>query len=147
MKEFSQETIEIGGGEYTLFLNRAGIIAWERYAKKENQKVYESQELYNKFNNENELEITEETNPLEDSEKFIEDEKYTIETYKKMFWILLYTFHKLPLHKAGELFDKACEEYGRSQIIALEDQMVNDANKDRVTNENLKNLPALRPTK
>lgn len=147
MKEFSQETIEIGGVEYTLFLNRAGIVAWERYAKKENQKVYESQELYNKFNNESELEITNETNPLEDAEKFIEDEKYTIETYKKMFWILLYTFHKLPLSKAGELFDEACKDYGRENILALEDQMVNDANKDRVTKENLKNLPALRPTK
>jgi hypothetical protein len=64
-----------------------------------------------------------------------------------MFWILLYTHHKLSLEKAEELFDKACEEYGRSQIIALEDQMVDDANKDRVTKENLKNLPALRPTK
>ena len=147
MKEFSQETIEIGGVEYTLFLNRAGIVAWEKYSQKENQAVYELRQLYNKFNDENELEIKEDTNPLEDAEKYVETEENTVKTYKKMFWILLYTHHKLSLEKAEELFDKACEEYGRSQIIALEDQMVDDANQDRVTKENLKNLPALRPTK
>lgn len=147
MKEFSQETIEINGVEYTLFLNRAGILAWEKYSRRENEEVWKLRELYNKINNNEEEVINDDTNPFEDAETLLKSEESTLKTYKKMFWILLYTNHKLPLEKAKELFDKACEEYGKNQVIALEDQMVDDANKDRVTNENLKNLPALRPTK
>ena len=146
MKEFSQETIEINGIEYTLFLNRAGILAWERYSQKENEEVWKLRELYNKVSQEKEVSIEDDTNPFEDAETLLKSEESTLKTYKKMFWILLYTNHKLPLKEAEELFDKACEEYGRKQIIALEDQMVDDANKDRVTNENLKKLPALRQT-
>ena len=29
MQEFSKEKIEIAGVEYTLFLNRKGILSWE----------------------------------------------------------------------------------------------------------------------
>lgn len=147
MKEFSQEVIEIDGVEYTLFLNRTGILAWEKYSRKENEEVWKLREMYNKINNSEEEVIKEDTNPFEDAETLIKSEESTSKAYKKMFWILLYTNHKLSLEKAEELFDKACEEYGREQVIALEDQMVDDANKDRVTNENTKKLPALRPTK
>lgn len=147
MKEFSQEIIEIDGVEYTLFLNRAGILAWEQYSQKENGYLTSSQKLYNEISDEKEFEISDDTNPFEDAEKLLKGEESTIKTFKKMFWILLYTHHKLPLSKAEELFDKACEEYGREQVIALENQMVADANTDRVTNESTKKLPALRPTK
>ena len=34
MKEFSKEIIEIDGKEYTLFLNRLGVVAFERYTEK-----------------------------------------------------------------------------------------------------------------
>jgi hypothetical protein len=147
MKEFSQEVIEIDGKEYTLFLNRTGILAWEKYSRRENEEVWKLRELYNKINNNEEEVINADTNPFEDAETLIKSEESTLKTYKKMFWILLYTNHKLSLEEAEKLFDKACEEYGRSQVIALEDQMVDDANTDRVTNESTKKLPALRPTK
>ena len=48
MKEFSKETIEIGGKEYTLFLNRAGIVAWEKFCKEYQKKTIEMQEKYKK---------------------------------------------------------------------------------------------------
>lgn len=148
MKEFSQEIIEIGGVEYTLFLNRAGILAWERYSQKENEEVYNLNELYNKINNEKEVVITDETNPLEDAETLLKSEEGTLNSYKKLFWILLSTNHKTPYSEALKLFDKACEEYGRTQVIALEDQMMSDANTDRVSeNTELKKLTALRQMK
>ena len=145
MKEFSQETIEIGGVEYTLFLNRAGILAWEKYSKKDNESLLEARELYNKMNGEQE-DIKEDTNPFEDANLLLAKEDGILNSYKKMFWILLYTNHKLPISKTNELFDKACEEYGKEQVVALEDQMVNDANEDRVTKKDVKKLTALRPT-
>lgn len=147
MKEFSQETIEIDGVEYTLFLNRAGILAWEKYSKKDNESLTKARDLYNKITSEEEIEIKDDTNPFAETDALLSGEEDMLKSYKKMFWILLYTNHKLPLAKAEELFDKACEEYGRQQVVALEDQMVNDANTDRVTNPNLKKLEALRPTK
>ncbi|MBQ6753601.1 MAG: hypothetical protein IJR03_00165, partial [Bacteroidales bacterium] len=138
MKEFSQETIEIDGVKYTLFLNRAGILAWEKYSKKDNEDLVKARDLYNKINEEKEVEIKEDTNPFEETDALLSSEQGMLMSYKKMFWILLYTNHKFSLEKAGELFDKACEEYGMQQVVALEDQMVNDANTDRVTNENVK---------
>ena len=30
MKELSKEIIEVNGKEYTLFLNRKGLVAWEK---------------------------------------------------------------------------------------------------------------------
>lgn len=148
MKEFSQEIIEIGGVEYTLFLNRAGILAWERYSQRENEEVYKLRELYNKISNEEKVEISDETNPLEDAETLLKSEEGTLNSYKKLFWILLSTNHKTPYSEALKLFDKACEEYGRTQVIALEDQMMSDANTDRVSeNTELKKLTALRQMK
>ena len=148
MKEFSQEIIEIDGVEYTLFLNRAGILAWERYSQRENEEVYKLRELYNKISNENETVITDDIDPLEDAETLLKSEEQTLNSYKKLFWILLRENHHTPYSKALELFDKACKEYGRTQVTKLEDQMMSDANKDLVTKEdtNLKKLTALRPT-
>ena len=40
MKELSKETINIGGEDYTLFLNRKGIVAWEKYSKKDIINMY-----------------------------------------------------------------------------------------------------------
>ena len=47
---------------------------------------------------------------------------------------------------AKELYAKARREYG-SQINALCDQMVEDANKDQLEDKDVKKLEALRPTK
>ena len=38
MKELSTEIINIDGKDYTLFLNRAGLVAWEKYTKCETDK-------------------------------------------------------------------------------------------------------------
>ena len=149
MKEFSQEVIEIDGKEYTLLLNRAGILAWERYSQKENEEIYKMKDLYNKISNEKNVDITDDTDPLADAETLLKSEEQTLNSYKKLFWILLREHHKIPYSEALELFDKACEEYGRIQVTKLEEQMMQDANRDLVTkeNSNLKKLAALRPTK
>jgi hypothetical protein len=148
MKEFSQEIIEIDGVEYTLFLNRAGILAWEQYSQKENEEVFKLKNLVDEISNGKDIEITDDTDPLKDAEKLLTSDDVAMNSYKKLFWVLLRVNHKTPYSEALKLFDKACEEYGREQVIALEDQMVSDANINRVTKEdNLKKLPALRPTK
>lgn len=153
MNEFSREVIEIDGVEYTLFLNRAGLVAIEKFTKEEMQKVEEAQKLANFMENNN-AEINEDTDPLEGLDK-VEEALNSIDTvkrdiYKKMFWIMLRTTHKLTPNECFELYDKAIEEYGE-QVNKLIDQIVEDINIDKYTpkveNKNVKNLKALRPTK
>lgn len=153
MNEFSREVIEIDGVEYTLFLNRAGLVAIEKFTKEEMQKVEEAQKLANFMENNN-AEINEDTDPLEGLDK-VEEALNSIDTvkrdiYKKMFWIMLRTTHKLTPNECFELYDKAVEEYGE-QVNKLIDQIVEDINIDKYTpkveNKNVKNLKALRPTK
>lgn len=152
MKNFSKEIIEIDGTEYTLFLNREGIVSFEKYSRAEKKKLEEiKNEIIEFAKNQKEVEITDDVNPFEDNE-ISEKEKIIDATaeaqtnlYKRLYWIMLYTEHKLPISKANELFDKACEEYGEEQIIALADQIMEDANSNRVNKDELKKLPALRP--
>lgn len=153
MKEFSKETIEIDGKEYTLFLNRKGIVAWEKYSEAENKKIAELREKYASLIDKEEAsnEITDETNPFDGLEAFDElDEQQEVITksFKRLYWIMLYTEHKLPLSEVETLYDKASEEYGENNLIALAQQMIDDASIDKVTKDKeLKNLTALRPTK
>jgi predicted AlkP superfamily phosphohydrolase/phosphomutase len=153
MNDFSKEVIEIDGVEYTLFLNRAGLVAIEKFTKEEMQKVEEAQKLAN-FMEDNNAEINDDTDPLEGLDK-VEEALNSIDTvkrdiYKKMFWIMLRTTHKLTPNECFELYDKAIEEYGE-QVNKLIDQIVEDINIDKYTpkveNKNVKNLKALRPTK
>ena len=148
MKDFSKEIINIDGEDYTLFLNRKGIIAWEKYANEENSKLSEISKKYDNILDTN-AEITEDTNPFEDIEDIEEDVNTASNSYKKLYWIMLYENHKFSLSKASELYDKAVEEYGEGQIIALGNQMIEDANIDKFAKDNseLKNLTALRPKK
>lgn len=158
MKEFSQEKIEIAGKEYTLFLNRKGIIAFETFVKQEQEKIQDiSKKLLSK-NLELKTKVTDNnTNPFED-EDVVEVENLMDETknantkiYQKMYWILLYTNHKLSQDEVAKLYETACDEYGEEQIVALADQMVEDANKNMYEKEKsdkeLKKLTALRPKK
>lgn len=151
MKEFSKEVIEIDGKEYTLFLNRKGIIAYEKFAKEEAQKAAEFEGKYKALlqeDNAADLEIKEDTNPFEGIESLddIDDDKLLVRTlYKKLYWIMLYENHQLSLEKVGELYDMACEDYGEANIIALANQMVEEANQDNVSKKELKNLKALKP--
>lgn len=153
MKEFSKETIEIDGKEYTLFLNRKGIVAWEKFCETENKKIAELRKKYANLidKDKNSTEITDETNPFDGLEAFDElDEQQEVITksFKRLYWIMLYTEHKLPLSEVETLYDKASEEYGETNLIALAQQMIDDASIDKVTKDKeLKNLTALRPTK
>ena len=151
MKEFSKEIINIAGKDYTLFLNRKGIVAWEKFAKEENRKMEEVQQRYNELFNGSNEEITDETNPFENIEDIENDSDSISNSYRKLYWIMLYENHKLSLTQVNELYDKAMEEYGEVQLIALATQMIEDANKNGLEEEEdkkkLKNLPALKPRK
>ena len=149
MKELSKELIEIGEQEYTLFLNRKGIIAFEKYCKDEQEKFLDSLKKVEEDIDDEDIEIKDDTNPFEGLEKY-EEEHETIELarkiYVKLYWIMLYTNHQLSLEKVEELYNKACEEYGEAQVRALADQMVEEVN-TQPQQENLKNLKALKPKK
>jgi DNA gyrase/topoisomerase IV subunit B len=148
MNEFSKEIIEIEGKEYTLFLNRQGIVALEKFTRGEKQEIANIQKTYEEVEKGNVVQIDDTTNPFDGLEDFnVEGIRDRI--YEKLFWIMLNTTHKLSFSEAKELYAKAKQEYG-NQVIALCDQMLEDANLDRVTiedNKETKKLEALRPTK
>lgn len=150
-KNISEEIIEIGGKEYTLFLNRIGIINWERMVNL-NEKSNEFNKLANEIVEVNEdIEINEDTNPFEmyeDINENVLNEQLAqmIDIYAKFYWVALYTHHKLSLSQARELFDIAMEEYGIEQLSELANQMIEVANKDMMKKER-KNLKALKSTK
>lgn len=158
MKEFSKEVIEIDGKEYTLFLNRLGVVAFERYTEQIQNGVIDTTEkvkqLAEKYSGQ-ELEIKEDTNPFDD--EFLKEsgelleraEKHALEASRRLYWIMLYTEHKLSLEEAGKLYDTACQEYGREQVDALGMQMIEEVNSNKLDNEKkeLKNLKALHQPK
>ena len=152
MKEFSKETIEIDGKEYSLFLNRKGIVAWEKFCEDENKKIAEMQNKYSNLlqNAENSNELKDDTNPfegLEAMDDLEEQAKIITKSFQRLYWIMLYTEHQLKVSEVEELYNQACEEYGEDALVSLGKQMIEDASSDRVTNKELKNLAALRPTK
>ena len=152
-KNISEEVIEIGGKEYTLFLNRKGIVNWERFTK-----LNEKAEKYDKLRDEltkettdDDVEIDENTNPFELYSDVDEDMLETQlaemkDLYAKFYWVALYTHHKLTLSQARELFEEAEKEYGINQLAELANQMLETANKD-IINKEPKNLKALKSVK
>ena len=159
MKELSTEIINIDGKDYTLFLNRAGIVAWEKYTKCETEKLKNLQEKYKDIdvdklekNIDEGVEfdtLKDDANPFEGIEEvgdLSEDINTMISIYKRLYWIMWYTNHKLSISDANELFDKAISEYGIEQLVALGRQMIEEVNTDP-TPTNLKNLTALKSTK
>lgn len=152
---FSEEHIEINGTDYTLFLNRKGIVSWENITKvskraSEMEKKYK--DTLKATKTDKEIEVEDNANPfdysgsdeLDDIEK---DEALLRDIYIKFYWIALYTNHKLPISEVQELFDKAEEEYGIEQLIQLANKMVEDANINRYGKTEQKKLPALNQTK
>ena len=149
MNEFSKEIIEIEGKEYTLFLNRQGIVALEKFTRQEKAKLDELQKMYEEIGTNEFVEIKDDTNPFEGLADFNAINELQDKIYEKLFWIMLQTTQKISFSEAKELYAKAKEEYG-SQVVALCDQMLEDANNDKVSiedNKDLKKLTALRPTK
>lgn len=144
MKEFSKEIINIGGVDYTLFLNRKGIVAWENIVKA-TAKKQELEKTAKEINSE--IKIKDGDNPFEIShaEDLLFAENETINSYAKLYWIMLYEEHKLDFSKVQELFNQAISEYGLEALAELALQMIEDANKNQSENNELKKLTALRP--
>ena len=151
MKEFSKEVINIDGVDYTLFLNRKGIITWEKLTKA-TSKANEIEKKYRNLGttNEEEIEIKDGDNPFElvgeYSLEIEKDEQELINLYIKLYWIMLYEEHKLNLKDVEELWNKAVNEYGADALIQLGVQMIEEANTNK-QNNNLKKLDALKPKK
>lgn len=155
IQEFSKETIEIDGQEYTLFLNRKGLVSWEKIAQvtKQAQKM---QDKYKDFKiedtSEEPMALTDDMNPFDFAgddkiNEVQEDEQALREIYVKFYWIALYENHKLPITKVSELFELAEEEYGIEQLIALANQMIEDMNINKYGEKQIKKLTALKSTK
>lgn len=154
MQIFSQEKIEIDGKEYILFLNRKGIVSWEKITTLQKQ-AKEMEKKYKEFVDVSEsdfpIEVKDGDNPFEISggneiDDLTADEEKLKDIYIKFYWVALYENHKLPISEVKNLFAKAEEEYGLEQLIGLANQMVEDANTDRY-GAKTKKLKALRPTK
>lgn len=149
MKELSKEIINIDGVDYTLFLNRAGIVAFENYTKKEQQEIRDLSKKYSEIDTNVDFEkLDDNANPfdgVEELDDIDEDSKKLSNIFKRLYWIMWYTEHKLSISEASDLYDKAVQEYGAGQLILLGQQMIEEVNTD--PNANLKNLAALKPTK
>lgn len=151
MKELSTEKIEIDGKEYTLFLNRKGLVSFEKITKL-SKKTEELKKKYSAIidmtEDDKPIDVKDDDNPFDyakdsevtDTEKDILELK---EIYIKFYWIALYENHKLPLSEVSKLFDKAEKEYGIEQLILLANQIIDEVNKDRYENTEIKKLKAL----
>lgn len=154
MKEFSKEPIEIDGKEYTLFINRKGIVSWENITKVSKraddlQKKYK--DTIDKMKDDNPISVDDNSNPFDfvddNVNDLYEDEKLLEDIYIKFYWIALYEKHKLPISEVEKLYAKAKEEYGNDQLMQLANQMIEEANTDKYGNTELKKLTALHQTK
>ena len=151
MKDFSKEIINIDGVDYTLFLNRKGIIAWEKISNAMKKTTEIEGHYENGLPSQEDMEIKDGDNPFElakqQKSQLEKDEEILIDMYIKFYWIMLYENHKLDLKDVKVLWEKAVQEYGIEQLIELGMQMLDDANRNKLENQNLKNLKALRPKK
>lgn len=165
-KSFSEEIIEIEGKEYKLFLNRAGIAIWEKttkFSEFQNLLVQKYSELgEDGLNNLDERIINENSLPSDvfgDFSSYDEDEEKLRESITKFYWIALEKYHKLNYAETKKLLDKAengtfdedgnpnDDAYGIDQLVGLMVQMLQNANTNIISGNNLKNLKALKPTK
>ena len=151
-KNISERTIEIGEKEYTLFLNREGIVGWEKASNFQTRvirfqtlakKIQDGETAYEVANDANPFELGKEEEPAnEEYESALEDMRDVV---AKFLWVATYTHHKLKVDEATDLYKQAEEEYGFDQMFQLLLEMVEDANSDMVSKR--KNLKALKSTK
>ena len=140
-KNFSEVIIEINGNEYTLFINRVGIVNWEKnYGIKE--KAEDIEKKYKTLSEK--IEITDDYDPFAADYDIDAEEEEMKKMYSRFYHMALYKNHKFTIAEADELFNKAVEEYGLQQLADLANQMVEEAN---IPSQNLKNLKALKSTK
>lgn len=145
MNKVSEVIIEIDGKEYTLWINRAGIVNWEKATKlqstaKDLDERYKNIDLKNGEVSEEDFEA----NPFGEND-YDADEEHLIDIYRKFYYMALFKNHHLSKQEASDLYDKALEEYGIDQLGQLAVKMIEEANTNR--NSNLKNLKALQSTK
>lgn len=154
MKEhFTEEIVEIDGKEYTLFLNRKGVVNWENKTQFVG-KMRTAEKITNELVSKMDIELKDDTNPFEMYDNFNEEDELSqkevneiIEMYAILYWVMLYTHHKFSPKEAREVFDKAIEEYGKNQIVELGNMMIEKVNKDISPKKQLKNLLAQKPMK
>lgn len=147
MKDFSKEVIEIDGVEYTLFLNRKGIVAWEKFTRADHEKGAEIAKIYEDIEKGEVVEIKDDTDPFAGLEAFDEVDNVEDALYEKLFWIMLRPNHNLSFEEAKKLYKRAKEIYKGHQVVDLCEQMMNDANVNKFDEADGKKLKALRPTK
>lgn len=144
MKELSTEIIEIGGIEYTLFLNRKGIVIFERASKL----LKTAKELF-KTSDDNDVDVLGDIDPFKYYEDKESEEEKQIEIIrniiKKFYWIALYTNYKFNEQKVSELIDQAEKEYGLEQLIQLSNKMIEEVNNNPENVQAIKKLKALQP--
>ena len=135
VNNLSERKIEIDGKEYTLFLNRKGIVAWEKFTldnQKNIKKLQEQMQTKYKDLREGKVEINDDTDPFADIDELERDLNGDFDESDKMlekfYWIMLYTNHKLSLNKVHDLYLKAKKEYGFDQLDTLATQMIDDVN-------------------
>ena len=153
VNNISEKHIEIDGKDYTLFLNRKGLVSWEnitKFSKKIQELNTKYQNTVAEISDEEPINVEDNSNPFDFSEtkeiKDLEkDEEELRQIYIKWYWIALYTNHKLTVSEVTELFKKAEEEYGIEQLIELANKMTEQINVNK--NTNLKKLEALNQTK
>lgn len=143
MKNLSTETIEVEGKEYTLFLNRKGVVAFEKISKA----LETISNLEKKYYVDEDIEVDPNVNPVETygTDSVEEDEKVIKNVFTKFYWIVLTENHHFNLEQTTEWFEKAINEYGSDQLISLAYQMIEDVNKVEEGTTELKKLKALRP--
>lgn len=153
VNNLSERKIEIDGKEYTLFLNRKGIVAWEKFTldnQKNIKKLQEQMQTKYKDLREGKVEINDDTDPFADIDELERDLNGDFDESDKMlekfYWIMLYTNHKLSLNKVHDLYLKAKKEYGFDQLDTLATQMIDDVNTNPDKEEEPKKLEALNQT-
>lgn len=155
MKEFSQEIIEVDGKQYTLFLNRKGLISWENMTKVQKQANLlndKYKDIKNKIEDDDKpIEVDGNANPFDYAgdqvDSIEEDEKLLRDIYIKFYWIALYENHKMSLEEVTNLFEKAEEECGIEELVLTANDLIESINKNKYGNKELKKLKALNQTK
>lgn len=140
----NQITMEIGGNEYILSLNRKGIEAIEKYTKisKKKEKVEQTRKRLEYVD-----EIQLDENPFAEMDDTLEETmNENIEMLKRILWILLWDNHKKNIEEVRELMIKIIEEGKISELNNNISELIERANKEMNGNE-LKNLKALKAQK
>ena len=110
MQEFSKEKIEIDGTEYTLFINRKGILSWEnitKASKKAEEAEIRNKDIMERIKSDEEIDVEDNANPFdysndEELDRLEAEVESLKEIYIKFYWIVLEVMKKIQVK--SELF-------------------------------------------